>query len=208
MVDNEKIYQALIKEWGDDWIETGQPLEKSLPTLNSYIASAPPFSKPTLLSGQLLNLQMFYQSWLDSDGTLSKIEYDQDVPSILEVACGLTTATRSEVLMARVASYASPPTRDEANAVALSLFLRMRFSNGQVRDVNCRKMRNEIVLLTGVDAERFLAPLIYATCADFKLEGVPDILVMSSVRFWRRYGEWRTSFPWRMREAWSKYTHG
>lgn len=201
MIDDKQTYENILKRWLSDWARLGNPSETALPTMNTFILNQSASQQDTVLNGQLKNIQPILETLLTGQEVRQLQAENHTKPSVLEIACGYTDADQSDVLMARVASYTSEQTGDEANATALTCYLYFLtpsddqtsiFTVKQNTEENFAKIRECLVNSIGEDAEYYLTRYFSFSLKSFHIKnGDKPEIPLGCVNFWFEYGDWR-----------------
>jgi hypothetical protein len=201
-------YSELIQDVLSAWADAGRPSESFGPTLKSALLDEPTFSRTRLLGGKLKNLQplMEYIGVLKSGPPPPT---QDEVPvTTLDRACGVANVPRLDMLFARTLAFASQASRNEANAIAISIYagevLGLKFGspiapellpewNGT--DVSLsRKVNQRLHELLDEDSIAFLLTLVYESISEIQYCSYTNIirtdLFAECARYWREQIEW------------------
>lgn len=190
-------YEALLERWKEDWMAQGKPLESAYPALKTFIASGNPYSEITLLRGKIPNLKTVIERSAGL-GSEQRPTGAMREPTIIEIACGLTGANSSEVLMAKVAAYGSKLSHEEALAVGISLYFSAFHGSGDEDfPVSTPSIQNfEHILaftenLIGPNSLLFLVPFVVSSMDGQEVShGKFGLQVLSCHVFWAEFSEW------------------
>lgn len=210
--ETREYYATLLRDALSAWAEAGHVSEAFAPTLQSARLEEPRFSRTRLLGGKLSNLQplMEYIGVLEQ-GPLPPTS-DEAPQTTLDRACGVVEVSRLDMFFARALAFASEASRNETNAIAISLYaqeilglefgkpisLKKQDTTDRNRERNYLRLNRALHRLMSKDAAIFITKL--ATVSLERIEyccysGIIRFdLFADCMEFWKGYDEWRRQY--------------